>query len=111
VVFLRDLNWLTAAAALVGLGSGIYISANFALLTDIVPRKEAGRFLGIANIASAGGGALARFLGGVLIDPLNAWSRNHATGYLSLYAFAAILFALSTWAALKIPLLAANRRS
>lgn len=102
IVFLRDLNGLAVAAALIGLGSGIYNSANFALLTDIVPAREAGRFLGLSNMAGAGGGALARFLGAVLIDPINALSDDRSTGYLTLYALAAILFGLSTWAALRL---------
>jgi MFS family permease len=103
VVMLRDLSWLSVAAALIGMGAGIYNSANFAQLTDIVPPKEAARFLGLSNIAGASGGALARFLGGALIDPLNALSGDRSTGYLSLYAFAALLFALSTFAAFKLP--------
>lgn len=103
VVVLRDLNGLTIAAALVGLGAGIYNAASFALLTDVVPTQEAGRFLGLANIAGAGGGALARFAGGALIDPLNAIAGSGGTGYLTLYILATIFFALSTWAALRLP--------
>lgn len=103
VVTLRDLNGLTFAGALVGLGAGIYNAASFALLTDVVPTAEAGRFLGLANIAGAAGGALARFAGGAIIDPLNAASGNRAAGYLTLYILAAIFFAASTWAALRLP--------
>jgi MFS family permease len=103
VVILRDLDGLTIAAALVGLGAGIYNAASFALLTDVVPTQEAGRFLGLANIAGAGGGALARFAGGAIIDPLNAISGRSGTGYLALYILATIFFAVSTWAALRLP--------
>jgi MFS family permease len=103
VVVFRDLDGLTIAAALVGLGAGIYNAASFALLTDIVPGKEAGRFLGLANIAGAGGGALARFAGGAIIDPLNAISGSIGTGYLTLYVLATVFFALSTWAAWRLP--------
>ena len=102
VLIVRDLNWLTVAAALVGLGSGIYISSNFALLTDIVPAADAGKFLGLSNIAGAGGGAIARLLGGLLIDPINAATGSRAAGYLVLYTLAAVLFAASTWAALRL---------
>lgn len=103
VVLLRDLNGLTVAAALVGLGAGIYNASSFALLTDVVPVREAGRFLGLANIAGAAGGALARFAGGAVIDPLNALSGSSSSGYLALYIVAAIFFVLSTWAALRLP--------
>lgn len=103
ILLLRDLNALTFGAGLIGLGAGIFISADFALLTDIVPNNEAGRYLGLSNIASAGGGALARLLGGALIDPLNALSGSSAVGYLSLYGLAAVLFIFSVFAALRLP--------
>lgn len=101
VLFLRDLNWLMAAAALVGLSAGVYISANFAHLTDIIPAAQAGRYLGLANIAGAAGGTLARLLGGLLIDPLNRFAGDSRVGYLSLYAFAAALFLAAAWTAYK----------
>ncbi len=103
IVFLRDLTALSIAGAFIGFGAGIYISANFALLTEIVPRNEAGRYLGISNIASAGGGALARLLGGLIIDPLNALTNTQDAGYLSLYSFGAVLFILSIGAARQLP--------
>ena len=77
IISFRDLTIFSIAGAFIGMGAGIFISANFALLTEIVPRDEAGRYLGISNIASAGGGAIARLLGGLIIDPLNALSNTH----------------------------------
>lgn len=103
VLALRDLNALTFAGGLIGLGAGIFISSDFALLTDIVPAKEAGRYLGLSNIASAGGGAVARLLGGLLIDPINATTGSSALGYLTLYTLAGVLFLLSVFAALRLP--------
>lgn len=103
ILLLRDLTALSIAGAFIGMGAGIFISANFALLTEIVPRAEAGRYLGISNIASAGGGAIARLLGGLIIDPLNAITHTQYAGYLSLYSLGALLFILSIWAAYKLP--------
>jgi len=103
IVLFRDQNGLTYAGALVGFGSGIFISADFALLTDIVPNDEAGRYLGISGIASAGGGAIARLLGGSLIDPINNATGTSSTGYIVLYWLAAILFLLSFLAAIRLP--------
>lgn len=103
IVLLRDLNAVTYAGAIIGMGSGIFISADFALLTDIVPNDQAGRYLGISGIASAGGGAIARLLGGVLIDPINRASGSSSTGYLVLFSLAAIFFFLSVLAALRLP--------
>lgn len=103
IVLFHDLNTLTFAGALVGFGAGIFISADFALLTDIVPSEEAGRYLGISGIASAGGGAIARLLGGLLIDPINQASGSSSLGYLLLYTLAAIFLIFSVFAALKLP--------
>jgi len=61
----------------VGLGVGTLISANWALVTDIVPREEAARYLGIADIATAGSSGLARFLGGALIRHPERNTRPH----------------------------------
>ena len=103
VLLTRDLNMITVAAAIIGLGVGAFLSANWALVTDIVPRNEAARYLGIANIATAGGSAVARFAGGALIDTLNAALGSTSAGYLVVYAMAAVLFASSAVAILPLP--------
>lgn len=101
VLFFRDLTLLTVAAGIIGVSAGVYISANFAHLTDLVPAAQAGRYLGLANVAGAAGSTLARLLGGLLIDPLNRYAGNAATGYISMYALAALLFFAAAWAAYK----------
>lgn len=103
IIFVRDLNLLSVAGAIIGLAAGIYVSANFALITDIVPSDEAARYLAVAGIASASAGALARLMGGLLIDPINAYFNSTAAGYLTLYSSATILFLLSAVAALRLP--------
>ena len=52
------------------------MSANWALATDLVPKGEEARYLGLTNIATAGGAALARLIGGLMIDFGNAYSPN-----------------------------------
>lgn len=99
VLFLRDLSWLTLAAGLIGCGAGAYLSANFAQLTDIVPKPEAGRYIGLAGIAGAAGGTVARLLGGLLIDPLNKLTTDGTLGYLALYGLAVLLFLIAAWVA------------
>jgi MFS family permease len=92
----RDTTLIAVGAAVVGVGIGSFLSANWALVTDIVPRDEAARYLGIANIATAGGSALARLLGGALIDPLNHALHSASAGYLIVYGLAAAFFLAST---------------
>jgi MFS family permease len=49
----------------VGVGAGMFLAANWALLVDIIPRPTAGRYLGISNIVTASAGATAATLGGL----------------------------------------------
>jgi len=66
------------AGSLIGLAAGAFLSTNWALATDLIPQEEAGRYMGITNLASAGGGALARLIGPV-IDFFNGLGTG--TGY------------------------------
>jgi MFS family permease len=103
LLFVRTKLLLTLAGGVIGLSVGTFLSANWALVTDIVPEEEAARYLGIANIASAGGSAAARFLGGALIDPINRLAGNLSAGYVCLYALAGLGFLLGTAAILRMP--------
>ena len=103
ILIARQVNLLTVGGVIVGLGVGLFMSANWALVTDIVPRQEAARYLGIANIATAGGSAVARFLGGALIDPLNRLTGSTSTGYFTVYAIAAGFFLLSALVVIPLP--------
>lgn len=103
LLVVRNTTLLTVAGIIVGLGVGTFISANWALVTDIVPREEAARYLGVANIATAGGSAIARFLGGLLIDSLNAGRPTPTLGYLVMYGLAAAFFVLSAVVILPLP--------
>jgi MFS family permease len=66
---------LLAAGALLAIGGGAFFSSNWALATDLVPKGEEARYLGLTNMATAGGAALARLIG-IAIDPLNAYSQG-----------------------------------
>ena len=58
--------------ALVGVAAGAFLSVDWAFLCDVIPAEEAGRFLGFSNIATAGSGVVARFVGGPILDVFNA---------------------------------------
>jgi MFS family permease len=57
---------------LIGVATGAFLSVDWAFTVDIIPRAEAGRFLGFANIATAGSGIIARFIAGPALDHFNA---------------------------------------
>ena len=103
VLLVRTPALITAAGALIGLGVGVFLSANWALVTDLVPEGEAARYLGIANIATAGGSGLARLIGGTLIDPLNRLLGSPSAGYLALYALTMIAFLMAALAITRVP--------
>jgi MFS family permease len=96
VLVAHSLNGVLAAALVLGLGIGVFLSSSWALLTDLVPPASAGRYLGVANIATAGGSAVARLLGGLLIDPLNHWLGDTASGYRIVYVLALLAFVVGT---------------
>src|SRR4030095_17106342 len=48
---------------LMSLGSAAFAGGSWALLADLVPRKQSARFFGLANFSTAGAGAAARPLG------------------------------------------------
>ena len=62
----KQVNVLLFPAALVGISLGAFSSTNWALATDMVSKGEEARYLGLANMATAGGGALARLIGPVM---------------------------------------------
>jgi MFS family permease len=94
-VIVLDRNQIFPSAILIGLGTGIYLSSSLALINDIVPKEEAARYLGVANIATASGSAIARLGGGALIAGVNAAAGVSDAGYIALYGAAAAAFAAS----------------
>jgi Na+/melibiose symporter-like transporter len=53
-------------AGIIGLAVGAFAATNWALATDLVIPGSEARYLGIANMASAGGAAMARLIGPVI---------------------------------------------
>lgn len=63
------------AGLLIGAGLGAFLSVDWAFITDLTPREQAGLFFGFSNIATAGAGVIARFISGFLLDHFNAGPR------------------------------------
>ncbi|MCJ7694453.1 MAG: MFS transporter [Anaerolineaceae bacterium] len=74
---------------LIGLAMGVFYSANWALGTSIVPSEQAGRYLGLSNLAGAGAGAIGAYIGGPIGDGM---------GYVLLMSIFGFLFLVSTLA-------------
>ncbi len=95
LLFVKDVASLTVVGALIGMATGIFVSANWALATQLIPKEEAGKYLGLSNIATAGAAALAR-LAGPLIDGLNALQPGAQMGYKALFIVGATSALLGT---------------
>jgi MFS family permease len=68
------------AAVPVGIGAGMFIAVDWALLVDIIPKATAGRFMGLSNVVTATSGALAGTIAGVVIAGTTTITRDSALG-------------------------------
>jgi len=66
IFFSTGYGVLIAGGAIIGIATGAFMSSNWALATDLVPGGEEARYLGLTNMATAGGAALARLIGPVI---------------------------------------------
>jgi MFS family permease len=71
----QSFNTILVGSGFIGIAVGSFYSANWALATDLAPKNEEGRYMGLVNIATAGGATLARLIGPV-IDVLNSHWEN-----------------------------------
>jgi len=61
----------TVGAALFGASQGTFLSVDWALMTDIIPRASSGRYMGLSNVVTASATTIAVAIGGVFIDVVN----------------------------------------
>jgi len=88
-----DLWLIYVGGSLVGMAAGVFMTTNWALGTDLAPRAESGRFLGISNLAGAGAGAVGASIGGPLTDYFNALQPG--LGYKVIFGIFAVCLFLS----------------
>jgi MFS family permease len=89
-----NLPLVIVSGCIIGLGTGTFMATNWALGTDLAPKQEAGRYLGISNLAGAGAGIVGAGIGGPMADFFNALKPG--LGYLVIFALYAALFFLSS---------------
>jgi hypothetical protein len=92
-----------AGGCLIGIGGGLFYTANWALGTDLVPKAEAGRYLGISNLAGAGAGAIGAYIGGPIADTVSRLAPQvPGVGYMLLFAIYGALFLFSSLVLFKV---------
>jgi MFS family permease len=96
-----DMRGLLIFGMVLGAGIGLVLTSNWALANSLAPQEEAGKYLGLTNLATAGSGALARLEGPVL-DWLNAALPGLWIGYKGLFIFGAVCMLLSVFLLQKI---------
>jgi len=90
----RDLPSLTLFAGVLGAGIGLYLTSNWALASRLAPAGQAGKFLGLTNLATAGASAFSKILG-VPIDFLNHARPGAYWGYSGLFLLGGVSALLS----------------
>ncbi|MBN1660081.1 MAG: MFS transporter [Anaerolineae bacterium] len=100
ILFARSVPMVVFAGSIIGIGSGTFMATNWALGTRLAPPAEAGRYLGIANLAGAGAGIVGAGIGGPMADFFNAIEPG--LGYLVIFALYGVLFVLSAVTLLKV---------
>ena len=98
--FAMSMPMVYVSGVLIGAATGLFISTNWALGTELVPPEEAGRYLGISNLAGAGAGVVGAGIGGPLADFFNLSSPG--LGYLVVFAIYGACFFLSSVTLLKV---------
>jgi MFS family permease len=86
-IIVRSPVGIYLAAGVLGLGMGTFLTVNWSWATYLVPPAEAGKYLGLSNLATAGSGAIARLLG-----PAIDWGNRltHNAGYIGLFIIATL---------------------
>jgi MFS family permease len=87
VIAVAPAYWMVVAAAVpVGICSGVFLGVDWALMTDIIPKAESGRYMGISNIAVAGAGPIASTVGGIVVFLASTASFEPAVAYRAIFA-------------------------
>ncbi len=87
--FARSVPAVLGCGTIIGIATGTFVSVNWALATDLIPQEEAGKYLGLSNLATAGSGAVGR-LAGPLIDGINALRPGAYLGYPVVFIIASL---------------------
>ena len=99
IFFSQSYISILISGGIIGIATGAFMSTNWALATDLVQKGEEAKYLGLANMATAGGAALARLIGPV-IDFFNAQSAG--LGYQVMLGACFVYFVAGALLLLKI---------
>ncbi|HEX5147535.1 MAG TPA: MFS transporter, partial [Candidatus Limnocylindrales bacterium] len=81
--------------ALVGLGGGAFLAVDWALMTDIIPKASAGRYMGLSNVVEATNGPVATSVGGAVMYLVGA-GMGQAVGARAAMLTGVVMFAVGS---------------
>jgi MFS family permease len=90
LIFSPGVTTILISGCIIGVSTGVFFTTNWALGTGLVPPGQAGRYLGISNLAGAGAGIVGAGLGGPLVDFFNRRVDN--LGYLVIFGIYSVCF-------------------
>ena len=68
IVAIAPIVWVTLIGAVfVGTAYGTFVAVDWALMTDIIPKADSGRYMGLSNVATGLAGTVAIMAGGVTV--------------------------------------------
>jgi len=103
LIISSNLTLIYVGGVLVGIATGVFYTSNWALGTGLVPPGEAGRYLGISNLAGAGAGAVGAYIGGPIADFFSSnFPDIPGLGYVLLFSIYGILFLFSVLAVSRV---------
>jgi MFS family permease len=94
LIFAPSLPWILGFGLIVGISLGTFLSVDWAFMTDLIPKAEAGRYMGVSNIATASAGLIARPILGPIIDAFNN-NRSSAVGYRVMFGIVTGFFLIA----------------
>ncbi len=97
LILAPNLTIIYIGGGIIGAATGTFFTTNWALGTQIVPQQQAGRYLGISNLAGAGAGAVGAYIGGPIADYFTIrFPDLPGIGYLLIFGMYAGLFLISS---------------
>lgn len=102
VIFAATPFQLISFGSILGAGLGIFLATNWALANQMAPQGDAGKYMGLTNLATAGSAAVAR-LEGPMTDLLNNAAPGQWWGWTALFAISALLMLWSALAMRQVP--------
>jgi Na+/melibiose symporter-like transporter len=99
LIFLHSYSWILVGGAFIGIANGSFMSASWAMATDLVNKGEEARYMGLTNLATAGAGIVAA-ISGPAIDWINELAAG--LGYQIILGICILLLLVSSLLVLKV---------